>query len=123
MDSKNNLITLSIESLDAAGAFTGAPVRKEIEWQQKGETLRAVVFVRPLSYRSAVADLTSVNEGRDAVAARIAACICDENGEAIFTREDITGEARPDRGPLDGNLTIALLSIIGEVTRLGKTPS
>ena len=56
------------------------------------------------------------------VAGRIAACICDAEGQAIFTPADVTGDADPDRGPLDGNLTVALLSAIAEVTK-GKTTS
>lgn len=124
MDTKNNkLIDFTVDSLNGVGAFTGAPVRREIEWDQGGDTLRAIVYVRPLSYRSAIADIHAINDGGDAVAARIAACICDQNGEAIFHKHDITGEADPERGPLDGNLTLALLSVIAEVTKLGKMPS
>jgi hypothetical protein len=59
----------------------------------------------------------------DAVAGRIAASICDENGKAVFTPGIITGDEDPERGALDGNLTIALLEVIGQVNRLGKTQS
>ena len=41
----------------------------------------------------------------------------------MFTPDDITGDADPDRGPLDGNLTMALLQVIAEVNGLGKTES
>ncbi|MCY1358808.1 Phage tail assembly chaperone, TAC [compost metagenome] len=57
------------------------------------------------------------------MAGRIAACICDQEGKPVFTPADITGEADPERGPLDGNLTMALLGVIGEVNGLGKTQS
>ena len=63
------------------------------------------------------------SEEADVVAGRIASCICDKAGKPIFKPEDITGEADPDRGPLDGNLTMALVSAIGEVNELGKVKS
>lgn len=114
---------LSIESLKAAGSFTGRPVEREITWKQGDQELTATVYVRPLSYRSAVADLSAMVGKHDAVAARIAACICDADGNPVFTPDDITGDADPDRGPLDGALTMALLSVIAEVNRLPKTES
>jgi hypothetical protein len=116
-------MSLSIDSLREMGAFTGAPVEREITWKQGDNELTATVYVRPLSYRSAVSDLRAVTDHGDPVAGRIAACICDEHGKPVFTPEDITGDADPDRGPLDGNLTMALLQVIGEVNGLGKTES
>lgn len=114
---------LSIDSLKQMGAFTGAPVEREITWKQGGDELTATVYVRPLSYLSARADLAALTGKSDGVAGRIAACICDQEGKPVFTPADITGEADPERGPLDGNLTMALLSVIGEVNGLGKTQS
>lgn len=116
-------MNLSIDNLKQMGAFTGAPVEKEITWKQGDKELGATVFVRPLSYLSAKSDLLSMGGRGDAVAGRIAASICDEEGKPVFTPEDITGEADPDRGPLDGNLTMALLAVIGEVNGLGKPTS
>lgn len=116
-------MTLSIDSLKAMGAFTGAPVEREITWKQGDQELTATVYVRPLSYLSAKSDLTAVGGKRDPVAGRIAACICDVDGKPVFTPEDITGEADPERGPLDGSLTMALLTAIAEVNSLGKTAS
>lgn len=114
---------LSIQGLKELGAFTGAPVEKEITWKQGDKEHTATVFVRPLSYRSTVSDLLAHRENGDAVAGRIASCICDAEGVPVFTPGDITGDADPSRGPLDGNLTMALLSAIGEVNNLGKTLS
>lgn len=112
---------LSIETLKKSGAFTGRPVEKEITWQQGDKTLTATVFVRPLGYHTATADVLSVGGKIDGVAGRIAASICDEEGRPVFTVQDITGEADPDRGALDGNLTVALLIAISQVNDLGKT--
>ncbi len=115
---------LSIDSLKELGAFTGAPVEKEISWRKGAEEFTATVFVRPLSYISTVSDLTSAHSKTDPVAGRIAACICDAEGKAVFTPADITGEADPERGPLDGSLTMSLLAAIGEVSgTVGKTKS
>ncbi len=114
---------LSIEALKAAGSFTGRPVEREVTWKQGEQEYTATVYVRPLSYQSAVSDLSAMVGKVDAVAGRIAASICDEDGQPVFTAADITGEADPDRGPLDGNLTLALLGVIAEVNSAGKPRS
>ncbi|WP_165856731.1 phage tail assembly chaperone family protein, TAC [Marinobacter sp. JSM 1782161] len=116
-------MNLSIDSLTEMGAFTGAPVEKEITWKQGGQEHALTVYVRRLSYRSAMSDLKAVNKKGDITAGRIASCICDEHGNDVLTPEDITGDADPNRGPLDGNLTMALLTAIGEVNGEGKTES
>ncbi|MBI6916547.1 phage tail assembly chaperone family protein, TAC [Pseudomonas juntendi] len=114
---------LSIQNLQEVGAFTGAPVEKTITWKQGTQEFTATVYVRLLGYQSAVSDLIAVAGKHDGVAGRIASCICDEAGQPIFKIGDITGEADPARGALDGNLTVALLSAIGEVNNPGKTQS
>lgn len=114
---------LNLETLKEAGAFTGAPVEREITWKQGDTELTATVYVRRLAYQAAVSDLTAMAGKHDAVAGRIAASIVDADGKPVFTPEDITGDADPERGPLDGNLTMALLQAIGEVNGLGKPQS
>lgn len=116
-------MNLSIDSLKEMGAFTGAPVEKEIIWKKGDKEFEATVFVRPLSYLSAKSDVLAMNGKGDSLAGRIAASICDAEGKPVFTPGDITGEADPERGPLDGNLTMALLTVIGEVNGMGKTKS
>lgn len=116
-------MNLNIESLQKAGAFTGAPIKKQIKWTQGDKELKADVYVRPLSYQSTVSHLSAINGKSDPVAGRIAASICDAEGKAVFTAEDITGEADPQRGPLDGNLTMALLALIAEINSMGKMKS
>jgi hypothetical protein len=113
---------LGIEALKEAGCFAGAPVEKEITWKQGDATMTAKTFVRRLSYRSAISDMrTGVTSNDDLIAGRIASCICDEKGKPVFSVADITGEADLVRGPLDHNLTIALLNAIFEVNSLVKT--
>lgn len=114
---------LSIQSLMERGSFTGRPVKKEITWKQGDTEHTATVFVRPLGYQSAVSDLMSGVGKQDGVAGRIAVSICDEAGNPVFTVGDITGAADPERGALDGNLSMALLTVIGEVNQLGKMTS
>lgn len=116
-------MNLSIDSLKELGAFTGAPVEREIRWKQGEQELTFTVYVRPLSYKSAISDLASMNGKVEFAAGRIAASICDAEGNPVFTPGDITGDSDPERGPLDGNLTMALLSVIAEVNQLGKTTS
>lgn len=112
---------LTLDSLKKAGAFTGRPVEKEITWKQGGEQFTATVYIRPMGYHTATSDVLAYGGKVDGVAGRIAASVCDEEGKPVFTPADITGEADPERGSLDGALTIALLVAIQEVNDLGKT--
>lgn len=114
---------LSIETLTGVGAFTGRPVEKEITWVQGEVELTATVYVRPMGFQTAVNDVLSASGQAEVHAARIAASICDEAGKAVFGIGDITGEADPDRGPLDANLTFALMTVIGQVNNMGKKTS
>lgn len=107
---------LSVKYLQEMGSFTGAPVEKEITWNQDGEEKTATTYVRKLSYKTAVSDFKNYQNG-DIVAGRIASCICDKDGKAVFTVEDITGESNVDRGPFNHNLTISLLDAIAEVNK------
>ena len=114
---------LNIESLASVGAFTGRPVEREIQWLQGKKKIKATVFVRPLGYLTAVNDVLSATGRVETYAGRIAASICDEEGRPVFSVADITGDADPERGALDGNLTVALMMVIAEVNNLGKTMS
>lgn len=114
---------LTLDSLKSVGAFTGRPVEKEIKWFQGEEEFLGIVFIRPLGYQAAISDVTALNNKHDSLAGRIAASVCDENGTPVFTVGDITGDADPERGALDGRLTVALLAAIFEVNNLGKTTS
>lgn len=124
---------LTLDALRAAGSFTGRPVAKEITWKQGGQAFTATVYVRPLGYQYAVNDVLAAGGHQDYNAGRIAAAICDEEGNAVFTALDITHgpidmaerEKDPNStkrlGALDGNLTVALLAAMHEVNNLGKT--
>ncbi|BBJ62308.1 hypothetical protein EAS1808013_012890 [Enterobacter asburiae] len=118
------MMKLTLDTIKNAGAFTGRPVEKEIEWTDKeGKKHVATTYVRPIGYHSAKFDILALSGKSDGVAGRIASSICDENGEPVFTPDDITGHADPERGALDGSLTIALLVAIQEVNSLGKESS
>lgn len=126
---------LTIDALKGSGSFTGRPVQKEISWTQFDKELTATVFVRPVGYQAAVSDVLAAGGLQDSLAGRIAAAICDEEGNAVFTAMDIThGPLDPDElakdprstkrlGALDGNLTVALMRAIHEVNNPGKTLS
>ena len=114
---------LTKDSFKHEGIFSGVPIEKEITWKTNGTEYTVTVFIRQLAYQAAVSDIMARIHGGDALAGRIAACICDRNGLAIFTPQDITGEADPARGPLDGNLTLALLTAISEANSLGESQS
>lgn len=114
---------LTLDNLKKAGAFTGRPIEKEITWKQGEEELTATVFIRPAGYHAATQGIQASAGKIDGVAGYIAAAVCDEAGNPIFTPKDITGEADPERGALDGALTVALLVAIQEVNELGKMSS
>lgn len=149
---------LTLDNLRKSGGFVAArPVEREISWKHGGDDFTATVFVKPLSYASAVSDIVASRTGGDSLASRIAMCIVDEDGLPIFDPADITGldadgnpvlavdeEGKPiqkvdssnkplfdaagepvyeEQGPLNHALTMALLTVIGEVTQLGKPPA
>lgn len=107
---------LNIDSIASIGGFVSGPVKKKIEW--KGNQFD--VYVKPFSYTSVVHKLDSELTKQGRIAAQIAESICDESGQPVFTAADITGVSGSDRGPLDGDLALALLAVIGEVNGLGK---
>lgn len=109
---------LTRENLQNAGVFAGRPVRRTITWKQGGQALTATTWIRPRSYQDIVLETKAGKE--NTIAARIASSVCDEQGEPVFSVADITGEACPERGPLDAGLTVALLKAISDVY-LGKT--
>lgn len=126
---------LNLETLTQVGAFTGGVVRREIEWLQNGEMVRAEVWVRPLSYQTATADINSMRVGDGPWPRRVAVCICHEDGSPVFQLSDITGigdDGKPvmtvnsegkevERGGLCQALFDALVMLIVEVSNLGKT--
>lgn len=112
---------LSIETLAANGGFVSKrAVEKEIGWQHEGQEFKAIVNVLPMSYVTVRSDHFARQIQGDALAARIACCIVDEEGAPVFTVGDVTGEADPERGPMSRELTNELLRVIGEVSGLGK---
>lgn len=128
---------LTVESIGSSGGFTGGPVKRQVSWEVGGEEFTADVWIRPMSYHTAVNDITAINSGRDVVAHRLAHCVCHEDGSPVFRVSDITGideEGRPvmvlnddgeevERGALDSNLANALMILVSEVSGLGKKKS
>lgn len=126
---------LTVENLRQAGAFTGGAVRREVEWLQKGEMVRADVWVRPLSYQTATADIQSMRGGENPWVRRVVICICQEDGSPVFQLSDITGigdDGKPimvpsedgksevERGGLNQSLFDALVMLIIGESGLGK---
>ena len=122
---------LDLDAVSSAGGFSGAPVKREIEWKE----MVFDVYVRRLSYHSAVSDVRTIAANGDIAASRIAACIVDDKGNPIFKVSDITGvedDGSPvmvkdddgnlvERGSLDAELAMTLMTVISEVNGLGKT--
>lgn len=125
---------LSVDSIAKMGGYTGGPVRKKITWQQGNDNLEADIFVRPMSYHTAITDLLPGQTKEMIVANRLCSCICDEGGAPVFRLQDITGideDGQPvkikndkgemvERGALCTALSNALMGAVGEVSGLGK---
>ena len=124
---------LTLENLQNVGAFCGAPVKKKVSWIQDGEVLTADVYVKPLSYSVINADIESVKSGDSPWPRRVALSICDESGTPVFKLSDITGindDGTPvmtqddgrevERGALNYSLFDGLVSLVMEVSGLGK---
>lgn len=115
-------MSLSIDSLASQGAFAPSEIAEEqVTFNNGTEDVTLTAYIRPLSYRTALSELSAARESQDALAARIASSVCDADGKPVFTIGDITGDADPERGPLNNELTMALLEAIGRVSGLGKT--
>lgn len=83
---------LSLEGLRASGGFSGAPVKREIVWRdESGEKAVYDVYVRRLSFHTAVTDVLAAVGYGNMAAGRIANSICTEHGAPIFTPYDVTG--------------------------------
>jgi len=79
-----------------------------------------VHLLRPSAFVPDRGGRFAAHRGADPLASRIASSICDAEGKPVFTVADITGEADPEKGALDPDLTNLLLIAIGEVQSAGK---
>lgn len=126
-------MSLDLESLFKSGGFAGPPVQKEITFTAGGQEVTGTVWVRRLSYQSAVGDIKAMELNGEVAAARIANCILDEQGNQMYAIHDITGYYDDGSPVLDGegnprggfveSLLHALWEAIAEVNDLGKPQS
>lgn len=127
---------LTLAALKSAKAFTARPVKETVEWNGN----KFDVYVRQLSFQTAMGDISSASAGGSHIlACRIATSLCDADGKPIMTPYDVTGEVlysepkdgeepkvlagNPDAGPMDGELVKALLIVISKVQNAGKMKS
>lgn len=103
----------SIAELQALGAFAGQPVKRDVTFHVNGEEKTLTFYIRKAAYNTVTTQWRPENQGKDAIALRLASYVCDDKGEPVFTVDDITGTA--ERGPLIETLTIALFATIAEV--------
>jgi len=104
------------------GAFSLAePVKKTIEWEQGGQSHKAEVYFKPLSWQTvygAIEERESEQGDKSAMIARnLAASLCDENGKTLYTAQQIHGQ---DGKVLCTSLITALLIAMNEVNGSGK---
>lgn len=113
------MTTLTLDAVKKSGGFAPKGLTKKTITikDDNDEDVSFDVYVKHLSYASVINARGADGEDRaDAVARNISDAIRDEEGGRIFTPGDITGESDPERGPISSELTIALLSAIGEVS-------
>lgn len=114
---------LSIEQLKQS-AFVGEPVLKTVSFTQDGEECEFDVYVRKMSYQSAVTDGKAWAQDQSIlVAGRILSCILDGEGKPVFDSIDQilgTGDY-VQQGALSSDLTHAFYNVIAEVNRGGKS--
>jgi len=103
---------------DNPAAFAPAPVPKTIEWEQNGQSHKADIHIRPLSWQ---AMLETTNEDGmpqgEVLAKRIADSLCDESGQALYSAAQIAGK---DGKALSPAVVLAVLTAINEVNTAGK---
>jgi hypothetical protein len=104
----------SIESLKSAGAFVGAPVSREIEWNSDGKTHSATVHIRLSSYDRALKEFDIQREGGDVLVGRIVGGIVDPSGVPVFSAEHIQGDPVTGEGKMCASLFFALLTAIND---------
>ena len=106
-----------------AGAFVGLPELKTVKYSKDGNDFEFDVYIRKLSYQSAVNDGKSLSKNPDAlVAGRIAACVVDVAGKPVFESVDqVMGLGKyASAGPLNEDLSFALYTAVKEVNYPGK---
>lgn len=125
---------LNKDLLASSRSFTAAaPVQREIKWyvtdDEGNETeLSAIVFVRKKSFATVNTEAKfQANDG--VMVARICASIVNEQGQPLFTPEDLMGNSgreladdEVEHGPICESLGMALLAAIWEVNGLAKKP-
>jgi Ethanolamine utilization protein EutJ (predicted chaperonin) len=113
---------LSVASLIQSGSFSPVnPEQREISWfNDKGETVSAVIFVRKKSFSTANIEANHYHTGVDSLTSRIVSSIVDEEGTPLFSVDDIIGNAA--HGPICDSLGMALIGAINEVNGIGLKP-
>lgn len=124
-------MNLDLNTLKETNAFSGAPVKQQVTWRVGENEYTADVWVRRLSYYSAMNDIKVIGRELDIAASRIASCIVDEAGKPVFKISDITGvyedgapvldEKGKERGAMCADLVNELIVLISEVNDLKKT--
>jgi len=116
---------LNKDFLQSSGSYAKLrPESREINWYVLGEdgeeqNLSAFVYVRKKSFATISAEAKfSANDSQ--LAARIVSSIVDDEGQPIFTLEDIMGN--DEHGPICESLGMALLAAIWDVNGLSKKP-
>ena len=115
---------LTLQSLKDAGAFAGAPVKREIRYHGlDGEEVVADIWVRRASYHTITNTWKAAEGNQEHLAARIATMVCDEEGGPIFSTADILGTTGIEgRGAMCDTLFLALITAVNEAQAAKTKP-
>jgi len=103
--------------LDIPAAYASAPIPKVIEWENAGESHKATVYFKPLSWYALFGRNEEGQPTADLVAQRLSESLCNEKGEPLYSKADIKGETGK---PLCMELSVALVNAFNEAVMAGK---
>ncbi|WP_252715350.1 phage tail assembly chaperone family protein, TAC [Acinetobacter bereziniae] len=95
------------------GECRGAPELATIEFKLHGEDTSVDFYILPFGYSTSVAQMQAFGEKKEALAGMLASVICDEEGNLIFSEDDV-------RKLFNDTLTDATWNKVVEINVLGK---
>lgn len=115
---------VTYKNLLAAGIVLGEPVKKTISFPFNGEQVEGDIYIRKPSPKAAVEWAIAQRDGVfEAIVARVAGAVVDENGDPAFPVEALLRE-KPDGDEqvLPGEMVMAIIMAVTEYYNGEKKP-
>lgn len=103
---------LSIDQIKK-GDLLGKPEKITVSIMFNGEPAEFDTHILPFSYKTAIAQMQAYGEKKEALAGMLASVICDEDGNPVFTEEDV-------REKFNQALVDAIWNKVVDINMLGK---